>query len=183
MKGTADFSDVWSSDYTSCTATRSADPLTAIEKAAAKAGKPSGDSLTDLYGLCGANDPDDVYAEADFVMSGEQIPEALGALLLCPNHPHAAAWRKSIARGSKQYALEKSGRSFGAGVYRVGKEIKPGTYVVTGDIEDCYWERQNRNGGIIANDFIDAAKRVQVTIRAGDYSFNSTGCGQWEPAK
>lgn len=36
-----------------------------------------------------------------------------------------------------------------------------------------------RNGEIIANNFVGGAKRVQVTIRSGDYSFTSRGCGQW----
>ncbi len=32
------------------------------------------------------------------------------------------------------------------------------------------------------NGFTTSAKRVRVTIRSSDYSFNSEDCGRWEPA-
>jgi len=72
---------------------------------------------------------------------------------------------------------------FSSGAFQVGTEIQPGTYAVEGEINDCYWERLDRNGEIIDNNFVNAAKRVQVTIRKSDYSFNSERCGQWKPAK
>ena len=78
--------------------------------------------------------------------------------------------------------LYKSGRQFDDGLYRVGKDIKPGTYYTT-DVDGCYWERQNRNGGTIDNGFVISAKRVQVTIRSGDYAFMSEDCGTWKPVK
>src|SRR5690606_31661517 len=57
------------------------------------------------------------------------------------------------------------------------KSTTPGTYVVY-DVEDCYWERLDDRGEIIDNNFIMAAPRVQATIRASDYAFNSE-CGRW----
>jgi hypothetical protein len=65
------------------------------------------------------------------------------------------------------------------GTYTVGQDIQPGTYVAKHSVEGCYWERQNANGDIIANNFINSANRVQVTIRKGDYGFDSEGCGPW----
>lgn len=56
--------------------------------------------------------------------------------------------------------------------------IRPGTYV-TYDVEGCYWERLDAAGEIIDNNFISAAPRVEVTIRATDYAFNSEDCALW----
>jgi hypothetical protein len=181
--GYPDFTDAWAHALDLCTAVRTNDPPTPLEIAVTKAAEPSGDTLEEIYESCAETDPtDDVFSEAKFVPSDAQVPEIAATLLLCPNRPRAAAWRKSLARGEALVKLTKAGRTFGDGVHLVGKEIKAGTYVVTGDISDCYWERQNRNGGIIANDFIDAARRVQVTIRSSDYAFSSDGCGDWAPA-
>jgi hypothetical protein len=131
--------------------------------------------------MCAEIAPDDVYAQPGFVMSEEQIPEAQAALMLCPKQPHAAKWRQAIARGMVDVNLDRNHQLFGDGVFLVGKEVKAGTYVTT-DVSDCYWERQNRNGGIIAKDFVTAARRVQVTIRSSDYAFHSDGCGPSRPA-
>jgi hypothetical protein len=59
-------------------------------------------------------------------------------------------------------------------------EAKPGTYETTSsDLEGCYWER-GRNGQIVANNFITASKvKIRVTIRAGDDTFVTRGCGNW----
>jgi len=135
-----------------------------------------------LYELCAVVDPGDACAAPGFVMSEGQVYEATAGLMLCLKQPHAKAWRQAIARGRADIKLTASGREFGDGLWLVNKQIKPGTYV-TSDVENCYWERQNRNGGVIANDFIIAAKRLQVTIRTSDYAFNSDGCGTWTPAK
>ncbi|MGW5240689.1 hypothetical protein ACWEOW_17305 [Monashia sp. NPDC004114] len=77
---------------------------------------------------------------------------------------------------------QSNGTRFGAGTFLVGKEIKPGTYFVT-DVDGCYWERQNRNGETIDNDFINQARRVQVRIRSTDYAFSSERCGEWARVK
>jgi hypothetical protein len=173
----------WFVNTYDCKATRPDVPLTPVETAALKASSKAGDSIDDLYGYCATFDPDDYYAGKSYVPSEGQMEEIAGMVVLCPGHPQATAWRRALARGAAELKLETSGRTFGDGVYLVGKEIKPGTYVVTGDIENCYWERQNRNGGVISNDFVLAAKRVQVTIRPTDYAFNSDSCGQWVPAR
>jgi len=68
----------------------------------------------------------------------------------------------------------------GDGTYRVGTDIKPGTYY-TGNTDGCYWERAKNFTGsfnaIIDNDF--GSGRRMVTISAGDVAFESDGCGSW----
>ncbi|MFD0968121.1 hypothetical protein [Plantactinospora endophytica] len=86
-----------------------------------------------------------------------------------------------MKRGQADAKLEAEGRIFADGTYLVRKEIKPGRYVTT-DVEGCYWERQDRSGEIIDNNFTLSARRVQVTIKPSDYGFMSENCGQWRPA-
>ena len=67
------------------------------------------------------------------------------------------------------------------GSMRVGTadgEAAPGTWT-TYAVRDCYWERLDATGSIIANNFVMAAPQVQVTISASDFAFNSRGCGRW----
>ena len=70
---------------------------------------------------------------------------------------------------------------FGAGTYRVGVDIAPGTYVAPGGT-NCYWERQSVFGGeldsIIAND-LSRGGQVVTTISASDKGFKTSGCGTW----
>ncbi|MBB4930636.1 hypothetical protein F4561_001456 [Lipingzhangella halophila] len=74
-----------------------------------------------------------------------------------------------------------SGPWFGPGAFLVGDEIQPGTYYSEGELDGCYWERSDSAGEIIDNDFLTSGRRVQVTIAASDYSFNSRSCGTWRP--
>ncbi|MDQ7903483.1 hypothetical protein RB614_03015 [Phytohabitans sp. ZYX-F-186] len=180
-KGRPDFTEVWQvkpKKY-SCDAGIII-PETPLEKAAHATSKYDDLDIGTLYTICAEVDPTDPYAETGFKASPEQIREINAALTLCSNHPLAGKWRKSVQRGKVDADLEAQGRIFGAGTFLVGKEIKAGTYVTT-DVDGCYWERQNRNG-IIDNNFITAARRVQVTIRSTDYAFHSERCGEWRPA-
>ncbi|WP_319463787.1 hypothetical protein [Micromonospora sp. RTP1Z1] len=180
--GRPDFAEVWAAKASSCEVVGSLDIVTAVEKQAYKISKYDDQDISMLYEICAAVDPEDVYAEAGFAASSEQIPEINGALTLCPAHPYAKRWRQAVQRGKVDADLEAQGRLFGSGTYRVGKEIKPGTYVTT-DVEGCYWERQNRSGNIIDNYFTSGARRVQATIRSSDYAFHSENCGEWRPAR
>ncbi|MCW3817888.1 hypothetical protein ONA91_25900 [Micromonospora sp. DR5-3] len=180
--GRPDFTEVWAVKPTSCDLIGSLNIVTAIEQQAYKVSKYDEQDISTLYEMCAEVDPDDVYAEAGFAASSEQIPEINAALILCPKHPYAKKWRQAVQRGQADADLEAQGRLFGSGTYRVGKEIKPGTYV-THDVEGCYWERQNSSGNIIDNYFTNGARRVQVTIRSSDYAFNSENCGEWRPAR
>ncbi|SIB67265.1 hypothetical protein [Mycobacteroides abscessus] len=64
----------------------------------------------------------------------------------------------------------------GDGTYRVGPEVTPGTYRSLGNT-DCYWEKQNANGGIVANQIGDGQMLVIVT--AHDGFFRSQHCQPW----
>lgn len=185
-----DFSEAWAAKATSCevytvNGVESADtqviPQGPVEEAAYKASGYDDNDIATLFTLCGDVDPEDAYAEAGFSMSPSQVKEITGALELCPKHPFAGKWKAAMKRGEGDAKLEAEGRVFYDGTYRVGKDIKPGTYVVK-DVDGCYWERQDRNGEIIDNNFINSAKRVQVTIRKSDYGFHAKGCGEWRPA-
>lgn len=176
----ADFAELWAAKATSCDADVAIWPETPLEQAALKTSKYDDGTITTLYTMCAAVDPEDTYASAGFAAGSAQIPEINAALMLCPKHPQAGKWRQAVQRGQVDVNLEKSGRLFGAGTFLVGKEIKAGTYVAT-DVEGCYWERQNRSGGTIDNYFTNAAKRVQVTIKSSDYAFHSESCGEWRP--
>jgi hypothetical protein len=66
------------------------------------------------------------------------------------------------------------------GVYRVGVDVKPGTYVSRGG-DFCYWERRRSAGdsfdGIIANDLGDGQRIVR--IEPTDRYFDTQRCGGW----
>ncbi|MEH0844952.1 hypothetical protein V6U81_21445 [Micromonospora sp. CPCC 205711] len=181
-EGRADFTPIWARKPVSCDTEMAIHPVTKAEKTAFKTSKYDEDDIATLYEMCAGADPDDTYAEAGFAASPTQIPEINAALVLCPKHPQAAKWRQAVKRGQADADLTAQGRLFGEGTFRVGKEIKPGTYVTT-DVDGCYWERQNSSGGIIDNYFTNGARRVQVTIRSSDYAFSSKRCGEWRPVR
>ncbi|WP_155373752.1 hypothetical protein [Catellatospora vulcania] len=188
-KGAPVFTKVWTAKVDYCDGygsddkiARSTPTLTAVEAAVDRLlGHEEYDStLADIYVVCAMVDPGSDYAGTD-EMAVTDTREIKAALALCPKHPRASRWKLVIA-----------GRIFEDGTYLVGQQakpgdyVKPGTYVIQlgpddGTIHDCYWERTNKSGNIIANNFILSAKRVQVTIRSGDYSFMSRDCGTWRP--
>jgi hypothetical protein len=72
---------------------------------------------------------------------------------------------------------------FTDGTHLVPDEVKPGTYETTahlsgGRVTDCYWER-NRGGKILDNNLVAGAKSVKVTVRQGDETLVTRGCGDW----
>ncbi|MFD7876160.1 hypothetical protein ACFV5G_18995 [Streptomyces sp. NPDC059766] len=84
---------------------------------------------------------------------------------------------KAEASGKKKAAFE------GDGEFRVGPDIKPGTYRTTGNADGmCYWERAKDASGemdsILANDNVTGTS--YVTVKATDKLFKSTGCKDWE---
>jgi hypothetical protein len=179
QKGWPDFTDVWAMKAVSCDIDNAVTPISRIEQKAYKISKYSDNDISILYTICAEVDPSDPYAEAGYVASAEQIPEINAALTLCPDHPLSREWRKAVRRGKAEADLEAEGRLFGSGTFLIGDEIKPGTYVTT-DVEGCYWERQDKAGGTIDNDFLQSARRVEVTIRSSDYAFHSERCGTWK---
>jgi hypothetical protein len=101
----------------------------------------------------------------------------IGIETFCPDVPAYAA----VLAGA---GTEKGPQEWFSGTYTVSDEIseetiQPGTYFVT-EPENCYWERLDSKGETIANNFIIAAPRAEVTIKASDYAFTSEGsCGGW----
>jgi hypothetical protein len=175
-----DFAPIWAVAPRSCEATRDPVALLPFEQQAASAsGYPAGTSIATLYELCARVDPNNTYIGPEFILSAEQIAEVTGMLTLCPAHPQAAQLHDAVARAQAEAAATAAGELFYAGTFLVNVEIKPGTYAVEGDITNCYWERTDASGEIIDNNFITGARRVQVTIRASDYSFHNEGCGKW----
>ncbi|WBC08379.1 hypothetical protein [Micromonospora sp. WMMA1947] len=180
--GRPDFSEAWAVKPVSCDAGQEIRPVSPVEMAAYKTSGYDDSDIAVLYQMCAEVDAEDVYAEAGFAASSEQVPEINAALTLCPAHPYARKWRAAVRQGRADAQLAAQGRLFEDGTYRVGKEIKPGTYVTT-DVDGCYWERQDRSGNTIDNYFTNGARRVQVTIRSSDYAFHSESCGKWRPAR
>ncbi|KQO98619.1 hypothetical protein [Leifsonia sp. Leaf264] len=64
----------------------------------------------------------------------------------------------------------------GDGTYRVGIDVKAGTYY-TASTTNCYWERSSSSRDIIDNNF--GSGRQMVTISATDKYFESDRCGAW----
>ncbi|MER5490525.1 hypothetical protein [Streptomyces sp. NPDC002490] len=102
----------------------------------------------------------------------------------CPDH--GAAVREALAG-------KASVRTMGDGTYEIvarpgfstedGElQAPPGTYRVEGDLEDCYWERARRDGSVIDNGFVTAAREVTVTVRVGEL-FTARNCGGWVPVR
>jgi hypothetical protein len=69
---------------------------------------------------------------------------------------------------------------FGDGIYRVRKDVWPGTYRTLGG-GGCYWARLRSFSGsvssILAND--NAVGPAVVTIKRTDKGFETRGCGNW----
>ncbi len=70
----------------------------------------------------------------------------------------------------------------GPGTWKVGTEIKPGTYITTAT-RRCYWARlSNFNGdldSIIANDNLAAGERGRITVSKSDKGVEFTGDCTW----
>jgi hypothetical protein len=70
--------------------------------------------------------------------------------------------------------------SFSDGMYLVGSDIQPGTYVSTG-ASGCYWERLSSLTGdfetILAND--NPSGQTYVEILPTDVAFSTDECGTW----
>lgn len=66
-----------------------------------------------------------------------------------------------------------------SGSLLVGADIRPGRYKTIQAVEDCYWETLNEAAEINDNNFVNAAPAVIMTVRPGDVSVNTEGCGYW----
>lgn len=70
--------------------------------------------------------------------------------------------------------------TFGEGTFRVGNEIRPGTYKAPGG-DGCYWERLSGFSGDFDDIIVNGGfqKNVVVEIQPSDAGFSSSNCGQW----
>lgn len=130
-----------------------------------------------LYSLCA--EVEGYYTKKNNALSGEQAKEAAAMLMICPDFPKAKQVRANLGYSTKVDREIRDGVRFFDGTYRVGKQIKPGTYFIPKTADDCYWERLDRKGNILANNFVHEGTRVEVRIRPSDYSFHAEGCGEW----
>ncbi|MEU6593053.1 hypothetical protein ABZ923_28105 [Streptomyces sp. NPDC046881] len=85
--------------------------------------------------------------------------------------------------GGAAAAEEKKVAFGGDGEYRVGTDVKPGTYRTTGNSDGlCYWERAKDASGeldsMLANDNVSGTS--YVTIKPTDNLFKSSDCEDWE---
>jgi len=154
----------------------------AKREATMKAAGYTPDEIAFAVDVCdGINAPaeDDLYLDPTFVLSKPQIREVRGWLMLCPSRSWVPKLQAAIDRSVPALEQRDRGERFNSGTYRIGSEVKPGTYVVEKSPEGCYWERLDETGEIIDNNFISAATRVEVTILTSDYSFHSENCGEW----
>src|SRR5574341_574051 len=75
--------------------------------------------------------------------------------------------------------------TIGEGTWKVGSEVKPGTYTATvpDDSANCYYARlrdfENGLDSIIANNNYSPGQRARVTIKSSDVGFETSGCGTW----
>lgn len=71
--------------------------------------------------------------------------------------------------------------TFGSGVFRVGRDIAPGTYRTRLPASGCYWARLSGFSGelrhIKANHF--GSGYMVVKIKSTDVGFESSRCGKW----
>ncbi|WP_030941829.1 hypothetical protein [Streptomyces sp. NRRL S-646] len=97
---------------------------------------------------------------------------------------HSSASAQHGSGGGKAQAAEKKKPAFaGDGDFRVGSDVKPGTYRTTGNTDGmCYWERakdaKGETDSILANDNVSGTS--YVTVKATDKLFKSNGCKDWE---
>lgn len=126
------------------------------------------------------------YTSKDVPWSESQRKGVEADLILCPDHPDRAEIEAEMKGGEETDAKKSQGLIIEPGTHKVGDQITPGTFVTESKndkpFQQCYWERLDSTGNIIDNNFITSAFRAEVTIDPSDYSFNSTGCGQWTMA-
>lgn len=136
----------------------------------------SGYEIPVAYEIC--TEHGTAWSRNEWPVSREQFVEVENALSICPRHPDAKRWKQRMKGEDEAVTERQQGTRFDDGLYRVGDEVQPGTYVAT-DVEDCYWERQDAAGATIEN-YFGTALRVQVTIAPSDYGFLTEGCGEWQ---
>ncbi len=90
-------------------------------------------------------------------------------------HPTPVPTQKPAAKPTPVHTF----RTFGDGMFEVGKDIQPGTYRTRVSSIGCYYARLKAfdTNAIISNDNTDAP--AVITILATDKAFQSQNCGTW----
>jgi hypothetical protein len=85
--------------------------------------------------------------------------------------------KEAAAVGLRRQFIQAN--SFGDGLYKVGADIKAGTYHTSGGA-NCYWAelRSSDTNNIITNNLNGGPQTVTIS---SPY-FESDGCGTWVPA-
>ena len=173
--------------------------FTSVQQQAYEAGAIPSDAagqlyrVTELYKLCAMTGQ---YSPGNYTYKSEaEAQQASAQLVLCPDHPYAAAiqiaidaYRQGVAATSASVAAAaesarariegiSDGSYASPGKHLVGSEIRPGTWQSVDDrVEDCYWELSDSTGEIIDNNFISVAPQFTINIPSDVAGFTNSGC-------
>jgi hypothetical protein len=138
-------------------------------------------TITDTYAECAEHD--DPWDLNKWPLNSGQAEDAKTMLMLCPNHPNAAAIRKRMAAAGVQAEEVKNGEAISDGIWRVGRDVKPGTYTVKTDPEglECEWGRFDSKDDLLSGGSASGSKSktITATIDSSDYEFATHNCGVW----
>lgn len=126
-----------------------------------------------ILGFCATTNADSFREATD-----TGTPKAgLAAMDLCPGHP----FREEFIAAFEELKIYQANfvRPISSGTYRIGKKVKPGTYVSSGNNDACYWELTDAQGNIIDNHISNGPRQV-VTIPETAYAFYTNGCELWK---
>ena len=133
--------------------------------------------LADIYALCAT--PGFYFGVSPGISNDEQASQIEAALILCPEHPDADATRTSLSTYEANVKAGNDGTRFNDGVWKVGDEIKPGTYKPETPSDTCRWFRYDAEGDWIESSYDKPQAEIVVTIDATDSTFESRNCGYW----
>jgi hypothetical protein len=183
--GRHDFSDAWDASGYFCdvievggSQQEIVSPAGDREATALRASGYADDDISSLFAICADVNPGEDYLKPGYEMTGEQVSELIGALVLCPDQPLAGSWRRLIQREDPPAAADGV---VGDGPHRVGGLVKTGTWTAV-EQDGCYWERQSAAATVLESGYVAPGARATVTVRAGDALFLSAGCGEWKRA-
>jgi hypothetical protein len=183
--GRHDFSAAWEADGYFCdvievdgSQQEIVNPVSERETTALRASAYADDDISSLFAICADVNPGEDYLKPGYEMTGEQVSELIGALVLCPDQPLAGSWRRLIQRVDAPATTEGA---VGDGPHRVGRLVKTGTWT-TVEADGCYWERQSSAAKVLESKYVAPGAKATVTVRAGDAFLLSGGCGEWKHA-
>jgi len=121
--------------------------------------------------IIGADVTAQAISLADHISSFDQ--QAID--IYCPQLAPAVGVAANVVRYNGGYAVAGAASPFGT----EPQVLAAGTYRTTGTPTDCYYETNNQQGTILANNFVlSAPGGLTVTLRAGQ-GFTTQGCGSW----